>query len=218
MRKIILPALLLIPALILPACGAGRSGGAAVSELYDKGLGIVSKMDAMAESEEYILMMTGSGEIRDIVGEIGSGDYAKPEAVFKIEIPDSAVVSFYQTNSDYDIPAKLLPDAVSRYISGIAVRVNGLSGASAIAATSVISVGECFVCKELKQNTMFLYIFENGYSAAVSFIPGSDGAVAAAGSFLVDRGLNADSSEEDIKTWLEEASQLSGCTISSIKA
>ena len=218
MKKTVFLAGLLFAALFFSACGAERSGQAAASELYDKGLAIVSKLDTMAESEAYLLLVAGPAEIRDINDEIGSGDYAKPESAFKIDIPDSAVISSFKAHSDYDIPANLLPDVIGRFISSIAARVNGMNGASTIAAASVVSAGDCFVSKGQKNNTLFLYIFGNGYSAAVSFVPGSGGAVAAAGSFLVGGELNAASSEEDIETWLEEVSQLYGCTISRIKA
>ena len=56
------------------------------ASLYDRGLRLVEKMDAMAESESYWNMMTSSQETSEIIKEIGAGDYSSPRAVYEVRV------------------------------------------------------------------------------------------------------------------------------------
>jgi hypothetical protein len=216
MKKIILMVLAILSFALIGACQGGRSEAEVDTKLYDKGLELVQKMDEMAESEAYVSSMSGAAELREITESFGSGDYREPEAAYKIVIPSSAVKTALTLYSELQLPNSLMPEMEKKFIAGIPGRINALQGASTIAAMSVLTAGDSFVCKELKDKLLLLYLFEDGSAAAVTFMPGSGGAVGASCAFLVSEALHIGISEEELGTWLEEAVQLVGCPISKI--
>ena len=55
-----------------------RPEGTEGTSLYERGLAMIQRMDAMAGSDAYSGMMSSSSEVLDILDAISAGDYTKP--------------------------------------------------------------------------------------------------------------------------------------------
>ena len=209
MRKIFAYIMMLAMMLaLLSGCTQAPAGSAATdtdTTLYQKGLSLIAKMDMMAESEEYISMLSASAEMDAVVSEIGARDYSAPTAVYKLNISKTEMMTAFLNEAGAELPEELMPEVEKRFFASLPSQINGLAGASVLAAASIVTAGDCFDCADLADNTLLLYLFEDGGAAVVSFIPGSDNAVSATGTFIINDELSAGVDDEELNAWLQEA-------------
>ena len=76
---------ILLAILLLAGCSAGEKQE---KSAYDHGLELVTMLDEMSESEEYIQIYTGASSINEIVAGIGELDYSAPSNVYKITVSE----------------------------------------------------------------------------------------------------------------------------------
>lgn len=194
----------LLSACLLGGCAqAGDQQEPAASEekisLYDRGLTVIKKMDMMAESDSYMDMMGGSPEVLEVVSEMGGEDYSRPEKVWKVTMPQSAMDSLFDANgiSMDSVPQELQPDLERRVVEAVPTVLGTQAGVSFLAAMSLVTVTDYFIDQELGENTVYFYIYEGAYSGAVVFSAHEDGIVAATGRFISNEilGENEDGDE-----------------------
>lgn len=188
--------------ILLSACKKAETDAGQV--FYDNGIEIVEKMAEMVNNEEYISYYTYSSQLKELVNKIAEGNYDLPKNVYKITL----LPGFFQEMADsYDmnidgISESLQEDLEKKMISSIGSFVNGISGTEAVAVSSIVSAGGCFVCDGVTEHLIYIYIFEGGYPVFVSFNPGKDGAVSASGSFILNDKFK-DMNEDIIKELME---------------
>ena len=201
MRKWLAVVLSVVMMMSVAACGSGEQTTSGNS-LYEQGLSVVSLMAEMTRSEEYVQLYTGSSEILEIVQGIGTGDYGTPKAVYALTVSDETLLGMAELNN-VNLSEKLKSSLKSRVLGSLITRINGMSGVSNLAASSVCTMGKTFVNKDVTENQIYIYTYENAKPVAVTFTMGEAGSVSASGTFVLYDEFTCGSAEE-IKAFFNE--------------
>lgn len=199
-------ALALSMALILGGC-AGQKAPAEPSQpepspvksLYDQGQELVTLMGEMAGSSQYLRLYTENEEMLSLASEAGSGDLSEPKAVYRVRIPETALTGILELvglTGLSDLPKDLRESVKARAFSSIPTQLNALGGANVLAAASICTASKTFVSSETAEPVIYLYTYQNAVPAAVTFLPGEEGAVSATGIFILYDQFRADSPED----------------------
>lgn len=201
---------LTILATMLCACGGSSAANSSTSNksLNQHGMDVISLMDEMLRSDEYLSMMTSATEFQEIVEEMRNGDYAEPENVYKISIPEDTLgtmmAALGEDTGVLDGMSDTLYDTLNKKVTaGMINQINAQSGVTYLALTSIFTAGKTFVSDELEQDFVYLYAFENGYPIFVTFTMGEGGAVTASGSFFMNKEMSFES-VDDVESLLEQ--------------
>lgn len=151
---------------------------------------VIALMCEMTASEEYEKMYGLPADYSDAVTKLRAGDYSKIKAVYELDIPESFL------SDGADISGELGEYVTSAVYLSLASRINQKSGVKPLSVAAAYSAQICFVNTSLNENTVYLYVFENGYPIMVTFMPGKDGAVRAVGYFILSEAFEACSAEE----------------------
>lgn len=191
--------LALIMILSLSACGGNEEKATArvkTKSLYAQGLEVIQLMLEMAQTEEYIDMLAGSTEIKSVVQDINTGDYSKPKAVYAISVTDDELAFLAEFDSLDDISDDLKTLLMQKLHGSLMMRINGMSGALNLAAASVCTAGKTFVNKDVTEDVIYLYTYDDAVPVAVVFTVGEDHAVSASGMFVMFDGFTCGSADE----------------------
>ena len=180
--------------------------------LYDRGMGVIERMDHMAESDAYVSLFTVEGTINDKIKSMGEGDYSSPKAVYKITVTNAELDRYLQGDADLNLSEELQKELRRKVIASIPTYINALNGAETLAASSIITTGDSFLSDESAYQIYF-YLYDGEYSAAVSFAPNDEGIVNATGVFIVNEALNEVKSPENMAQWLNDYANLIDCEI-----
>lgn len=179
-------------------CGRTQTPPAAVT-LYDRGLEVVGLMAEMAGSEDYMGLLTGSSEITERIQTAAQGDYSVPERVYAV----SAGAGTFAAGAEMDSFSEGLQTLLkNRSVSALGSQINGMDGAECLAAANTCMAQTTFVSDSADREVLYLYLFQKGVPAAVAFMPGADGTVAASGTLILADGLEWNSAE-DIRGYFE---------------
>jgi len=171
--------------------GKSESEQQSAKTLYDHGLEVVSLLGEMAQSDQYVSLLSGSTEIRSILKEASQGNFSQPKAVYRISIPESAALSLMEM--DISGLSKTLQENIKSKVSSmIFSQINAMGGATTLAASSVCTAGKTFVSSELEEDQIYLYTYADAVPATVTFIKGEDGTVSATGTLLLYEDFQAD--------------------------
>ncbi|MBQ1211919.1 MAG: hypothetical protein IIX69_00695 [Clostridia bacterium] len=151
---------------------------------------VIALMREMTVSEEYEKLYGLHLDYGNAVAKLREGDYTEASAVYELDVPVGSMLSV-EMNSD-----NLEEYVTSAAYVSFASRVNQAAGVEALSVAAAYSAQITFVNTELKENTVYLYVFENGYPITVAFIPGEDGAVRAVGYFMLNDSLLVESSDD----------------------
>ena len=183
-----------------PSSVGGDTGNAApVKSLLEHGQELVSLMGEMAGNEAYIDLYTGSEEIGEILSEAGKGDHSAPAAVYRIQVPESALGQYGLVGLDSldGLSPELREIAKAKTISSLPVMLNSMGGADILAAASVCTAGKTFLSGEVSGNGLiYLYLYEDAVPAAVVFLPGEDGTASASGMFILYDGFQPETPDD----------------------
>lgn len=189
--------------LSLCACGVENSAKTESKTLLEHGLDVIATMEEMAGSEEYVNFYTGSKEMAEIINEIGAGDYSAPAAVYKLTIDETAIEEWTMLSGAEGLSDNLKAAVTQKAVgAALITQINAQSGATTLAATSICTAGKTFVSTEASGTMVYIFAYENGCPAAVSFVEGEDHAVAATGNFILNDGFDT-SSEDTIRAFFE---------------
>ena len=172
------------------ACGylmAALSGCAAKPEkaARDHGLELVETMAELARNEEYLAITTGSTAVTEMLLPVQEGDVGEPAAVYTAKLGDEYLAAMAEWTEIPEIPDSIKDVANQKLIGAFVPQINAYAGAQNLAASAICAAGKTFVDESLTESVIYLYVFENCPPAAVTFIPGDDGAVSASGLFLL---------------------------------
>ena len=184
--------LITIFALLLSgACGREREEQAEDKSLYEHGLELVSVLEEMANSDQYIELYGGTPQLKELLSAAGSGDFTSPSAVYRITGGRSMGLALGMLEIS-ELSEELQKSLKSRMLSAIITQINALGGSTVLAASSVCTAQKLFVSGELTENEIYLYVYENAVPVAVTFVAGEGGAVSATGMFILYDGFHAD--------------------------
>lgn len=172
---------------------------APVKSLREHGQELAALMGEMAGSEAYIDLYTEDPEIGEILSEAGEGDFSSPTAVYRIQVPESALSQYGLVGLDslYGLSPGLRESVKAKLASSLPSLLNGMGGANVLAAASICTAGKTFRSTEVSGNGLiYLYLYENAVPAAVVFLPGEDGTVSASGMLILYDGFRAESTDD----------------------
>lgn len=186
-----------VMALTLPSCSKSTATG---RSLQQHGLDLVHLMAEMASSETYLQLTATPDELEEILVRAGGGDYSQPAAVYQIALSrESPLLDTMLAGTGGSLAQPLKDHLATRAQASMASRINAQAGARTLAAASLCSAGKTFVHPQLTEATSYLYTFEQGLPALVSFIPGEDGSVSASGSFIFSREMTDRASLQQLR-------------------
>lgn len=191
-------ALLLSAIMLLSLCACGETASTKAEEksLYEHGLDVIAVMSEMTQLESYVETYTGNGEIKEIVKNIGEGNYTTPKAVYAITAGAEQIAAYAGVDSLSDASDALQKTMENKFIVALISQVNGMAGAMNLAAASVCTSGKTFVSDEISESVIFLYTFEDARPISVTFTCGEDHTVSASGMFMMYDEFTCDSAEE----------------------
>ncbi|MBR4291193.1 MAG: hypothetical protein IKT52_11235 [Oscillospiraceae bacterium] len=177
MYKIRFLCIFLTVLLLLTAC----TSNAPEPSLYDRGLEVIALMHDAINSDAYLDMLSANEDMRTIIDEAAAGDYNAPAAAYSISFMPDALNAVGDLSA---LPETLLDTVSHRLISAVTTQVNAFGGVEILAASTMCTVGKTFVCSELKEDIIYLYVFENGCPVAVTFTGGEDQTVCASANVI----------------------------------
>ena len=184
----------LIIVLSLSACS--NKGNAEAKSLYEQGLEIVRLMSEMTQTEGYVDVYTGNGEVKAVIQSISAGDYSSPKAVYAISVADDDLAAMVELNRLDNVSDELKKFLLQRSRSALMTQINSMSGVENLAATSVCTAGKSFVSENAAEDAIYLYTYENARPIAVTFTIGENQAVSATGMFVMYDGFTCGSVAE----------------------
>lgn len=185
---------------LLTSCGVTESE---LPSLEVRGMQIVSMLEEIAESEEYLSIYSADPELLDIIASFAEGDHSDPKTIYRLTLSEETVKSLCGTDVLTSLSPKLQDFLEGRVQASIINIANARGGSTALAATSICTVGRTFASDEITADTIYLYTFENAVPVAVSFTVGEGNTISASGTFLIAEELNTDS-PESIKEFFSE--------------
>jgi hypothetical protein len=164
--------------------------------LYDRGLTLIQEMHTFANDENYRKMIGVSDELESMVDELAGMDYTQPKAVYKVtNLADYVSLMMYMSEVDensFKGEVKEYTDKAVAANLGTTI-MSKVSGTMALAASSLVKKTDLFVDTAVTEPVVYVYIYDEAYPVFVAFTPGEDGAVSAAGTYvIVDDLIGAD--------------------------
>ena len=203
MKKLMAIVLALVSVFALSGCD--NKSNTEPQSLYAQGLEVVQLMSEMTRAGEYIDTYTGDSTIKNIIQNIGVGEYSVPKSVYAISIPDENLVAMAEL-SELDNSSKDLKTFLMQKVLGsLMLQINGMAGVENLAASSVCTVGKTFVDENATDDVIYLYTYENALPVAVTFTIGENHAVSATGVFIMYDGFTCGSADE-IKSFFSDIS------------
>ena len=200
--KILVPAISLAALLFFGTCN-NKNTSSPASELYHQGLALVSEMNEAVQSEAWVSLFTADPAVKEILSKAGQGDFSQPRAVYEIQFSDQAITSL-TGQADLSGFSESLQKRIHAAIQSAAPsQINALDGAETLAAASICTVSDTFVCDGLTENTLYLYTYENAAPVMVSFVVGQDSAVLATSVPILSDSFSPDS-PENVQLFLED--------------
>ena len=192
--KILFPAISLAALLFFGACN-NKTTSSPASERYSQGLALVSEINEGIQCEAWVSLFTGDPAVREILSNADQGDFSQPKAVYEIQFSDQAVTSLTGQTDLSGFSESLQKSIHAAIQSAAPSQINALDGAETLAAASICTVSDTFVCDGLTENTLYLYTYENAAPVMVSFVVGQDSAVLATGVPILSDSFSPDSPE-----------------------
>ncbi len=162
--------------------------------LLTQGLELVELIEEMANSDTYITIFSGNPKIAEKLKDVQDGDYTKTKAIYSIDFNSNSfesIIGILSGIANFDNLSDDLKNVIkSKLKSSFATQINSLSGAEALAASAICIATKTFVCEEMKEDTIYLYTYEDALPVVVTFIKGEDETVLANATFLfLDKAL-----------------------------
>ena len=181
MKKIIIFILTAIMMFGTAACGIKNDQ----SSLYEQGLKVVALMEEMAGNQSYIQMFTGNTQINEVIQKNTNGDYSKPSMVYEVVLQKD---NFQGLLENEDIQ-KTMSDELKRIVgkkvnASVVTQLNAYGGSENLAASTICTAGISFVNSEVKEDVIYIYVYENAAPVAVIFLQEGNDIVSANGTFM----------------------------------
>lgn len=169
------------------------------SSLYDRSLDMIGALSELVADENYRNNVGLPKKLEGIVSSLLEMNYSKPYAVYRVANLDNIlefIISGVSVTLDDDIKKYIEID----FSDGICNMILSSYGSEAIAANAIFNINNVFTDENVTENEMFIYVYEDAYPVAVTYIIGENGAVLANASYLI--------SDEFIGTDIDELEKL----------
>lgn len=174
-------------ALLLAAlCMLGMTQALAEDELLDRAQAMAAKLDRLANSLEYVAMVSGNKEIAMLVVQWMEHPHSELTAAYRMTISQEQVDAMLTLGG---IDAATLPQEIrreirKRLVTSAALRLNARTDVAALTAASVLTTTTAFQTEEMTEAYICLLFYKDAAPVLVSFCPGEAGVSTATGSYL----------------------------------
>ena len=188
------------------------NSGSKTGNLADDGMKVISLMNEMLNNDEYGLMVLSNySKYVEIINAVRRGNYSKPTAVYELKMDTRMVIGAGRDG---------FSEALDRYVDSMANAsvvsyINSAESIDGVAVSSLFSATVAFVDESVKEDAMYLYVFEDGHPIFVNFTCGEDGAVRASGNFIMNAELNPGSAD-GIEEFFKKAG-FSDCEVTKVR-
>ncbi len=156
--------------------------------LIKEGIFLTCKMDELAESKEYISIMTPSAGIVKIAENMAFGDYSIPEDAYLIKLQDDITTGAIRALSgDLNISDNVMEIIQAKMINGsvFANMINASYGSEMIAATAITTTGKSYIQPNgWSDNIIVLLKYSGEFSGIISFSRSGEGVITGASVFV----------------------------------
>ncbi|MEA4972870.1 MAG: hypothetical protein VB119_06765 [Candidatus Metalachnospira sp.] len=180
------------------------------------GLDLIKKMDTLAESKNYVSIMSSSDNLNVIISAIGKASYDTPKAIYKSVIPKGSVSKAFSKPSAADLSSDITNIVENKFIISIPNQINAENGTSELAAAALLSLDESFSAEDITEPEIYVYLYDNDYSAIVTLIPGMDGAVSATSRFVKTKQFENISSADDLSSLFDGSLSIEGLSFKEV--
>ena len=171
--------------------------------LYEQGLEVVTLMDEMADSQSYVQIFTGNTQISELIQSNTNGDYSKPQAVYEVVLQKDNYQGLLGNEETQAIMSDELKGIISKKVNAsVITQLNAYGGSENLAASTICTTGVSFVNSEVKEDVIYIYVYENTAPVAVIFLQEGNDIVSANGTFLFGEELT-NLTEESISQLFE---------------
>ena len=181
MKKIIIFILTAIMMFGMVACGVENKQ----VSLYEQGLKVVALMEEMAGNQSYVQMFTGNTQISEVIQSNTNGDYSKPSMVYEVVLQKDNFQGLLENEGIQTTMSDELKRIVGKKVNAsVVTQLNAYGGSENLAASTICTAGISFVNSEVKEDVIYIYIYENTAPVAVIFLQEGNDIVSANGTFM----------------------------------
>lgn len=181
MKKKFIVILTVIMILSLTACGTKKEQ----VSIYEQGLEVVALMDEMADSQSYVQMFTGNMQISEVIQSNTSGDYSELLVVYEVVLKNDNFLGLLGNDETQESMSDELKEIISKKINAsVITQLNAYGGSENLAASTICTAGISFVNSEVKEDVIYIYVYENTAPVAVMFLQEGNDIVSANGTFM----------------------------------
>ena len=181
MKKKFIVILTVITILSLTACGTKKEQ----VSIYEQGLEVVALMDEMADSQSYVQMFTGNMQISEVIQSNTSGDYSEPLVVYEVVLKNDNFLGLLGNDETQERMSDELKEIINKKINAsVITQLNAYGGSENLAASTICTAGISFVNNEVKEDIIYIYVYENTAPVAVMFLQEGNDIVSANGTFM----------------------------------
>lgn len=183
----------------MTACGTKKEQ----VSLYEQGLEVVALMDEMADSQSYVQMFTGNTQISELIQSNTNGDYSKPQVVYEVMLQKDNYQGLLENEETQTTMSDELKGIISKKVNAsVITQLNAYGGSENLAASTICTAGISFVNNEVKEDVIYIYVYENTAPVAVIFLKEGNDIVSANGTFMFGEEL-ANLTKESISQLFE---------------
>ncbi len=189
--------LLLVSACATPAQGKPQD---LTGFLVKEGIALTGEMDKLAETKEYVALMSSAGTLGEVIDKAAAGDYTAPENAYVVKLTDEGLKkAIGAAAGETAVPENVLE--ILKYKVNAAMfanLINAAYGSEMVAATSVLTWGKSYIQPEgWADNTILVLEYPGEFSSMVSFTQSGEGVISATSVFMKN-------GETDIATMLTD--------------
>ncbi|MEL7603175.1 MAG: hypothetical protein AAGU77_08460 [Bacillota bacterium] len=201
-KRMRLAALMIVTLLLVSACATPAQGKPQdlTGFLVKEGIALTGEMDKLAETKEYVALMSASGNIGELIDKAAAGDYTAPENAYVVKLTDGGLKKAIGAFAgEADVPENVLE--ILKYKVNAAMfanLINAAYGSEMVAATSLLTWGKSYIQPEgWAENTILVLEYLGELSSMVSFTQSGEGVISATSVFMKN-------GETDIATMLTD--------------
>ena len=173
---------------MLVACNSPSKKSVDLNEfLIAEGVALTWDMDELAESKEYLALITPSESIGQVTEKVASQDYSIPENVYLVKLSDDIILQAMRAfTEDIEISGNIM-EKLKYKINGsvFANMINASYGSEMIAATALTTWGQSYIQPNGWSDNMILLLeYPGEFSSIVSFIQSGDGVISGSSVFV----------------------------------
>ena len=173
---------------------SGRLTGGEQISLKERGESVIRLIDEKLHSESYAKLIGVPSDIlkSESYLKLKNCKYEKPEKVYRVTFSEAAAELFLDMNAadgfDLSSLSEELKESLRNQIqeSWITMLTGQMSGAKELAIQSFFAAEELFADPSMAgQRCLLLYVYDDAYPVAVSFVGSKDGAIRARGNLVL---------------------------------